>query len=319
MKRALLFCLVIFFLAGTARGEVSLVGGRLSADALIWANCCWQQTEVIGLTDSRFDFYRRAAFIGLTGHISSVTSMRLYFDVGSVSAYDLYVDFHWPSGFGLRVGQFTPPLSFEAWTEHKKLKLVEYSLVKRHWKPYGPRDIGLMISHDGRVLGIAGALVNGNGRNQGGDNNEWKDVCTRVVFKSLADYGLRFACRGYYGWVDEAGVRFWNSAVEYLWDRQPFQVLAEFQHAVQGIAVWNSFHIQAAYQLFELLEPVARFQIEVVTKDEYDFGLTGGLNFLVFGDRLKVMLNYNDWRRESNTPENRVHEQAIFLQLQGII
>ncbi|OYD14432.1 hypothetical protein CH330_08695 [candidate division WOR-3 bacterium JGI_Cruoil_03_51_56] len=307
---------ILPLLAATTWGEVSLVEQRLSADALIWANCCWQQTEVIGLTDSRFDFYRRAAFIGLTGHISSVASMRVYFDLASISAYDLYIDFHWPSGFGLRVGQFIPPLGFEAWAKLCELKLIEYSLISHHWKPWGSRDIGLMTSYERNLFEVAGALVNGNGRNNEYDENKWKDMCGCFVFKPSASSGLKFACRGYYGRYYKEDVQFWNLAGEVLLDRESLQALAEVQHAVWGVPVRNSFHVQAAYELFGILEPVARFEIEFQSEDKHEFGVTVGLNFLAFGDRLKTMLDYNYWRRNSTMSENRVSQQKILIQLQ---
>lgn len=319
MKRSLFPGLVALFMATAGRGEVSLVERRLSADALLWVNCHWQQSERAGLTDSRFDFYRRAAFVGLTGHVSSVMSMRVYFEVGSVSPYDLYADFRWPNGIGLRVGQFIPPLGFEAWTPYQELKLIEFSIVERHWKPWGARDIGLMTSYDTDLFGIAGAVVNGNGRNTSGDDNAWKDVCGRVVLKPLAEYGLEFACRGYRGRYYEEGVHFWNLAGELLLDRQPFQILAEVQHTVWGPLSRNSIHAQAAYRLLGLLEPVGRFEMEFQSEDKYVMGVTGGVNFLALKGQLRVMLNYNYARRKSFVAENIFSQQTVSLQLQATI
>lgn len=323
MRRVLFVGLAVLTLATTTRGEVSIVQERLSVDALTWAKCRWQQTRYTGLTNSYFDFYRPTAFVGLTGHISSVTLMRLYCDVSDLSGqllYDLYVDFHWPSGIELRAGQFKPPLGFEALTNPYELKLVDRSLVARKWKPWNPRDVGIMVSYGSSQFEVAGALVNGNGIGQGyEDNNDWKDVCGRVVLKPLAHHGLKFACRGYYGRIDEAGLRFRNLAGEFLLERPPLQVVAEVQHAVQGGCTRNSFYVQASFKFFGLLEPVARFQMEFQSEDKYDFGVTGGLNFLVLGDRLKVMLDYNHSRRKSITAQNRVSQRTVSLQLQAAI
>ncbi len=317
MKRILLLGLVVGLLTATARGEIDLVEGRLSADALLWANCHWKQSEKMGLTDSRFDFYCRAAFVGLTGRINSVASTRVRFDVGGVSADDLFVDFRWPSGFGLRAGQFIPPLGFEAWTEPSESKFVSYSIVKRHWKPKGPRDIGFMARYDGSLFGFAGALLNGSGSNRTQDDNDWKDVCGRAVFRPWASQGPTFACRGYYGRIGEEGIRFWNIAGELLFDCLPLQIFAEAQRAVWGTPVRTSFCAQAACRFLDVLEPVARCEIEFRSEDKFDYSITGGVNFCPWGDRVRVMLDYSYRRQASKSVQHRTSSQAILLQLQG--
>jgi len=316
MRRASFLGLAVLALAAWTRGEVSLVEGRLSADALIWANCCWQQTEQAGFTESRFDFYRRAAFIGLTGHISSVTSMRLYFDVGSVSAYDLYVGFHWPSGVGLLVGQFKPPLGFEALTKPYELKFIEYSLVKNYWKPWNPRDVGAMLSYQTSLFELAGAVANGNGINQGyQDDNDWKDVAGRVVLKPFEKFGLLLGIRGYYGRIGPDEDRFENVATELLLDREGFRIVAEAQHSF-WIHPRNSFYVQATYDL-GLIEPVGRLHMASHWDDKYELGLTGGLNFRILGDQLKVMLDYDYWRKVWAADKGT--EQKILLQIQATV
>ncbi len=320
----------LFLLMTMAHGEVSLIEGRLFADALIWANCHWQQTEVIGFTDSRFGFYRRAAFIGLTGRISSVTSMRLYCDVADFlgqPAYDLYVNFLWPSGIGLRVGQFKPPLGTEALTKPDKLKLIEYSLLKRFWKPYDPRDVGVMVNYGRSWFDVSAAVINGNSRNRAGDDNNWKDICGRLVLKPFPSFGLQFAASGYYGQmrIETQDLSFRRFTGEFKLDQQYLQFLGEVQHAkVPGgdlrFYIRNSFYVQATYQLSELLEPVGRFQMEFQVEDKYEMGLTGGLNFKLLGDRLKVMVDYDYWRKRSalwSTLNGSEHK--FLLQLQAAI
>jgi len=46
-------------------------------------------------------------------------------------------------------------------------------------------------------------------------------------------------------------------------------------------------------------------------------GGTGGLNIKVLGDRLKVMLGYDYWRRRSSKLSERLSEQELLLRLQA--
>ncbi len=308
---------IVLALGLSAQGQVSLAGGRLSADALLWVSCRWQQGERGGLHNSRFDFYRRAMFVGLSSQVHPVASLRMYFDAAGVSPYDLYLDLRWPNGIGLRAGQFVPPLGFEAWTPPRELRFIEYSILERHWKPWGGRDIGVMASYKTGLFELAGAVVNGNGRNTWGDENDWKDVCGCVTLKPLAQYGLQFACRAYDGRYYKEGVRFWNAAAEALFERGPLQVLAAGQHAVWGSVIRNSFQVQAACGFLQLLEPVGRVEVELLSEDKYVLGVTGGVNLLAAGDLLKVMLNYCYSRRASVLPENRETQQVLTLQVQA--
>ena len=310
-------------LTAATLADVTVVEDRLSTDMLVWANFVWRRTEVQGVSASRSDFYRRAGLLGITGHVSNITSVRLYVNLGDPwgqSAHDLYVDFRWPSGLLLRAGQFTPPLSLEATRRFEEWELVEYSLIARHWKPGDPRDVGVMVGYAWRVLRAEAAVVNGNGRNQGFDSdNKWKDLCGRLILDWPGESGLTFAVRGYLGKPDELGTAFTNLGGEVVYDRGSLQVAAEGQHAAFGYDAWNSVNIQASYSLRRWLEPVARFQMEFQSQDRYDFGATAGVNFPIHGDRLKVMLDFNYWHRESRIAANVVTERKIYLQVQAAL
>ncbi len=321
MKRFALTCLVVLAVNATAHGDIVLSEGRLSVDLLAWVNSRWKQTEENGYIKRSFDFYRLGAFVGVTGRLDSVVSMRVLFDAGwAQSALDLYVDFRWPNGVGLRAGQFRLPVGFEALTELDELKFIEYSFVKRRWKPWDPRDVGLMLSHDSRFFELVGAVVNGNGRrNPFQDDNNWKDVAGRLVLRPLARYGLTFAGRSYYGRMGEDEVPFRNVAGEVLFCRGAFAAAAEVQHALQGSMERNSFYIQATYEILGLLEPAARFHMEFRPDDKFDFGVTGGLSLRMSGGRLRVMLNYDYWERRRALSSDDIAEQKLLLQLQARI
>ncbi len=304
------------------RGEVSLVDGRLTIDGLARVKCRWQQSLYMGLTDSRFDFYRPEMLLGVTGRIVPVASVRVCCDVaelGNEFARDMYVHFGWPSGWNCRVGQFVPPLSYEALEDPGDLKVIGYSFLVRYWKPWNQRDVGVQAGYESRGVSLSAAVVNGYGIGQGyEDSNKWKDGCIRLAYSPSFLRGLHVAGRSYYGRIDEA-VDFWNAAAEVVFDRAPVFVLAECQLADKGTQGRTSMQVVTAYRLTGLLEPAARVQVELQSEDRYDFGFTGGLNLHMLNDRVRSMLDFEFRRRQSAFPELRVTEQRIILQLQGVL
>jgi hypothetical protein len=207
-------------------------------------------------------------------------------------------------------------MGLEAIVLPREEKVIGQSVVSIWRKPGDPWDIGLMASFEGDRFSVAGVCINGNGRNKASDDNDWKDVCGRVVFRPLADDRFVVACRGYYGKIGMDRVPFWNVAGEFMLDRASFLVVGEVQHAM-GRSPKDACYVQVSYGRFRLLEPVIRFHTELLAADNYGFGGTGGLNFRVLGDHLKVMLGYDYWCRRSSKPSERSSEQEILLRLQA--
>jgi len=310
----------MLLLATSTLGEVGLLSGRLGVDGLVSFKCRWQRSEYIGLSDSRFDFYRPSAFFGITSRVCSAVVVRAYGDAANLPSpqvLDLYASIRLPAGLALRIGQFGPPLGFEMMTDRRQLKLSDYSFLARYWKPWDPRDVGVMLIRQWRRFDAAAALVNGNGINRGfEDNNRSKDFCGRLVFRPLADSAFQIAGRGYWGTIDDAGRRFIGVAGEFLVGRRSLLVVSELQHVLNAGQTRNSGYVQASYRLWGVLEPVGRVQLELQAEDRYDFGLAAGVSFLMRDDDLKATLVYEYRRRDSNSIELRELEQKIFLQLQ---
>jgi hypothetical protein len=251
-----------------------------------------------------------------------VVGVRVSTDVADLSTQwtrEFYVESRWPNGLSLRAGQFVLPLGREALTRLQDLSFIEYSTVSRWWKPGGPCDIGVVADYESYVWGVACAFVNGNGGRSYADNNKWKDACLRVRFSHLAGGRLEAGLRGYAGRAEDIGHSFLSVAGDLQLDLKRLTVVGEGQHATLSTYERNSFRVQAAYRANDLLEPVARFQIEFQKDDRYDFGLTWGLNLRVPGDRVSVMLDFDYWRKESSSPTARVSRQKILLRVQAAL
>lgn len=301
-------------LVSLSPAQITLVPGRLNIDVLVWTNAAWRWAEALGFTRSEFSFYRFGAPIGLTGYVTEEVSFRTSFDAGWFQgALDLYADFRWPSGFGLRMGQFVAPVGIEALTEPKKLKFIEYSLVKGSWKPLDPRDAGLMLTYEDTRLVLAVAVLNGNGRGAWlQDDNRWKDFCGRLAFLGWDSAGLVVAARGYYGRTGTEGSYFWNRALEFSFQRNSWGLAGE----VQQSNVETSFYAQTSYRLNRLLEPVGRLQASFAPGSIRNIGATVGMNFLVREDNVKVMLNFDYRRQGAPGVELDYTNYKVLLQLQ---
>lgn len=325
---AIAAALVLSTAGGTG---LTLIQDRLTVDALFWGNAMLRWDVKEGWLDPELHFRRQAFFVGATGRIDEATTLRAYLDLGNavgVPAYDLYASFRWPAGVSLTVGQFLVPLGFEALTPYPELKFIEFSAVQRFVKPADPRDIGAMVSYDHSAFDLAVAVVNGPGRNIFWDENRWKDVAARVVLEPLSGVGLLLAVRGYYGRLGkDQDLEFRNAAVEIRYRSGDLELAGEGQFAkreykaAEGTPIplgRNSFYVHGAHD-FGMLQPVLRCDVEFQADDKFDIAVTGGMNFLVLGDRLKVMVQYEYWRKESIDVEKKSTLTSLMVQLQGAI
>jgi len=326
LGRALCVLLLFAFVASPALADLELADGRLTLDALVSANAKWLRSERHGMAVSRFDFYRFEAPVGLTAAVGEKASIRLSFDAGfNRGVHDLYVDLRWPGGIGFKAGQFLLPAGSEAIARPRDAVFVERSIVWLNWRPWSardldvwdPRDAGAMLTYESGRFDAAVAVVNGSGKTVWlRDDNDWKDVCGRLVVRPIPGVEAFLAARGYYGRIGTEGTAFRNLAGEFRLEFDRFRIAGEGQHAVAGTATRTTCYLQGAYAAHPLLEPVFRVDASLKTNDT-DLGFTPGLNISPAGDRFRLMLNYTWRRRISSDPDLRSAEQRLLAQIQA--
>jgi hypothetical protein len=298
LNGSVLRIIVLLVIAGVARADLSLAGERVALDALVWTGAHWWRAEHAGFAQNEFAFDRVGAIVGLTGQLSPVISARTSGDVGNVQPLDVYVDLGWPSGFGLRAGQFRPPLGMDATAEPESLKLAGSSFLAGYAKPAGVRDIGILGRWEQGAFSVVTAAVNGAGANAG-DNNDRKDLCGRVAVRPLAALDAVFALRAYYGWPDALDSLWRTVAFEARLRRGPFELEAELQNHQSQYSRNNMAHVQAAWD-FGLVEPVGRFDIFVPQGKRTDWMAVGGLNLQPLPEHLRVMFDCSYHRDNQN-------------------
>jgi len=232
---------------------------------------------------------RAAAPVGLTGRLSPVASLRVSGDVSTLYPMDLYVDFHWLNGLGLRVGQFLLPLGFDLMTDPAKQLLVNSSFLAGYAAPAGSRDIGLIGELQRGFLSVTGAVVNGAGANVG-DNDQRKDVCGRVTFKPLSTVDGVLALHVYYRGPDASDTAWRALAAEARLVRGALELQAEFQNRYSSDVRNNTAYLLAAWSIGQL-QPVGRFDLTMPKGEHSEWMITGGLNLRPIADHLRVMLD----------------------------
>ena len=288
LRNSMLRMLMLLVIAGTAWADLSVVGDKLTLDALVWTGAHWWRFEHAGLAQSEFAFERVSALAGLTGQLSPVVSLRVSGDVGVVQPQDLYVDLRWRSGLGLRAGQFLPPIGMDAMTEPDSQRMASNSLLIPYAKPAGTRDIGAMGGWETSRLSVAAAVVNGAGANAG-DNNDRKDLCGRLAVRPLATLDAVLALRAYYGWPDASDSLWRTTALEARLRRGPLELQAEFQNHRSQYAWNNIAYLRAVWDIGPW-EPVGRFDLILPQGERIELRMAGGLNLRPVSDHLKVML-----------------------------
>lgn len=308
--------LVLGFTLGQA--SIDLVPERVSLDVLSWSNCLWQNRESQGFTLQDVYIYQRAAYLWLDGRIVDWASLRLGIDGIALEPDEMCLDCRWDNGLTLKVGQFRLPLGFESETELGGSWFVDNSLVRPYWKPSGPLDVGVMLGYDYRALELRISLVNGNGPNTAlGSDNRWKDLAGRAAVTVLREPNLVLAGRGYHGRVGPDGTEYDNIAVEAMLRRGSLVTVAEFQHSY-WVRPRNSFYLLAAYR-YRFLEPAARVSMAFHWDDKYELQVTGGVNLHSLGDKVRLMLSYDYWRKATDKPEARGSRGRVSFQLQATI
>jgi hypothetical protein len=268
---------------------VELLADRLSVDALVSSEAHWWQVEERGLTSIGFTIDRVRALVGLTGSLNSIATLRASCDISVLQPQDLYVNLEWPSGFGVRAGQFKLPVGVDQMTNPEQTKFVNGSLLAAYARPVDVRDVGLSGTWTQDRVGVVLAVIDGNGPNTG-DNNDRKDFCGRVVVSPWCGSGIEFAGRGYYGWPDPAKAAWRTVAVEVIMERKRLSLRAELQNLESAERHNSAGYLQLAYDI-GVFEPACRVDLVLPRNEKAQFMATGGVNFNPLGDRLKFMLD----------------------------
>lgn len=286
---SILRILTLLIVVRSGWANLTVVGDRLSLDALVRTSAYWWRAEQAGLAQNEFAFQRVEALAGLTGYVGPVVSLRVSGDVGALQPQDLYADLHWRSGFGLRAGQFLLPLGMDAMTEPDSQILASSSFLVSYAKPAGIRDIGVLGSWQLSRLSVSAAVVNGSGANAG-DVNKRKDLCGRLSVQPIAALDAVLALRAYYGWPD-AGDSVWRSAAfEARASRGPLTLQAEFQNHRSSDVRNDMAYLQAAWNT-GLLEYVGRFDLDLPQRRRVHWMIDGGVNLQSLSEHLRVMLD----------------------------
>jgi len=293
-------CLIALSAACWAADEPQAVlsGSRLSVDAFVWSMAHFYRVGAGGLHSNELVFERANALVGVTGNVGSVASARVCVDAGYLSPRDVYVNLRWGNGLGLRVGQFLLPLGLDVMTEPWALPFVTNSLVGVYAKPNGTRDVGVLASWERARFAATAAVVNGSGAN-GGDNNERKDICGRVVIRPLPREQLEVALRGYWGWPGAPDSVWQTVAGEAALHMGKFVLQSEFQlHGYCGVRNGAGYAL-LCYDA-GWVEPCGRIEWVAPRGRRPDVMLMGGANSRAFDRRVEVSLdcfyrrNYQD-------------------------
>lgn len=315
MKRV---CVLLVSLTALINAEIAIVPERLTVDGIFWGDAVFAQgRDRQGWANSHLDFKLPLAVFGATGRLAPGAHARLELDANQRVVRDLFVEFQWNSGIGLRVGQFKPAYSFECEVPERELKFEEYSLLHNGLlKPGGPRDIGLSFSYapvdaQGGALRLYGTVVNGTGANTGDDNSA-KDVCGRVVIKPVAGIDLWCGLRGYYGWVYPEAVRWLSAASEVRFRQGCFSAEAEFifrRFQNQGVVAADVM----ASEEFGPVAPAVRVEFIRWENGNLQARASAGVGYQLIQERLKVYFGY-----QYHTVVSSWDFQALILRLQAV-
>lgn len=283
-----------------AGAEVRLADGRLRLDGLLLAGAELSEFEQGGWRQFGFALQRRAAHLGLTAGIADGASGRVEFDFNAMSLRELNMSFDLPGSVKLYAGLLAVPLGFDAATPERELVVVGRSPMYWLAKPGGPRDVGVVATWDGLCwLQTMAGLVNGSG-SSATDDNSWKDVWARVVYRGLPDAGLELAGRGYYGHEGSANVTWLAAGAEARFQRDEFAAQGEYQRTIRGAEWSNLGYVQVAYG-WRFMVPAVRAAVIDRKDEDLELQIDAALGLRLIGDQVKLSLSYqyhrllNDW------------------------
>ncbi len=192
-----------------------------SLSGFIQAEYDWLDDGTNGNTTSSSSFYIRRLRFTIAGDLykgkAGKLDYRAYFDLARVKnpnpnpILDMWMRYQPVKEFGIQLGQFKNPITFEASISPSKYDFIDFSYAVSNLAKMGSNDVaglnvtardigfqlfGGFIHRDGySILNYNIGLVNGSGINVK-DNNKSKDIFARLTIKPTAD----FALAAYYQW-----------------------------------------------------------------------------------------------------------------------
>ena len=209
-----------------------------SLSAFMQAEYDWLDEGTNGNTTNSSSFYIRRLRFTIAGDLyrgkkGSKLDYRAYFDLARVKnpnpnpILDMWIRFQACKEFGVQLGQFKNPITFEASISPSKYDFIDFSYAVQNLAKMGANDVaglnvtardagfqlfGGFIHRDGySILNYNIGLVNGSGINVK-DNNKSKDVFAKLTVKTSTD----FALAAYYQW-GEANLKGHDKYDEYGW------------------------------------------------------------------------------------------------------
>ncbi|MEO0086515.1 MAG: porin [candidate division WOR-3 bacterium] len=243
-------------------------------------------------------FYIPRTYLDFKLEYENIFYGKVYFDIAGKDwySYDLYVALTPTKETEVRLGKFKQLLGYEIATSAHKVHFVEGSLISSLRSPVSTRDFGLGFFHKAKMFEINLNLVNGTGRTEPTDDNEWKDVSGRFILKPIEKsfIGANF----YYG---KKGVGEIKDLLPYLrlgleagYTKSPFTIIFEYligREEKEPVKKPTGFYGILGYQI-DKIQPIFRFDFRKKDSNaNKEWGLTFGLNYFVYGDNLKVMPN----------------------------
>ena len=192
-----------------------------SLSGFIQAEYDWLDDGTNGNTTSSSSFYIRRLRFTVAGDLykgkAGKLDYRAYFDLARVKnpnpnpILDMWMRYQPCKEFGIQLGQFKNPITFEASISPSKYDFIDFSYAVSNLAKMGSNDVaglnvtardagfqlfGGFIHRDGySILNYNIGLVNGSGINVK-DNNKSKDIFARLTIKPSKD----FALAAYYQW-----------------------------------------------------------------------------------------------------------------------
>ena len=195
----------------------------------------WHDADKVNSTDISTFSVRRAR-LTLAGDLykgkAGVLDYRLYFDIArvpKVPVLDMWLKYQPCKEFGIQIGQFKNPVTFEASISPSKYDFIDFSYAVSNLAKMGKNDVvgldetardigfqlfGGFLHRDGySIINYNVGVLNGSGINTK-DNNKTKDVFGKLTINTSKD----FALAGYYQW-GEADLSHFDSEkyAEYGW------------------------------------------------------------------------------------------------------
>lgn len=205
------------------------------------------------------------ARFGLRGAISSRLKYTFVVEMANTSTvnakllYDAYLDWKIGERMQLRAGQFKYPFGLEQSTSEAERDTISKSyIVDNLVSP--SRDIGIQLGGEIPVgswsLGMQGAVINGSGTQA--DENSGKSWVGRMLLHPAK--GIQVGASGYSGATGEGTVKKRRLGFEFLLEKGPVLIKAEYMRGWVGGLTQQGFYIIAGWSFLKEIMLLARYE-----------------------------------------------------------